>query len=120
MSTHGHAAAVEAFFREVHAADLLLPDGWFGGRPMENQHELTFVVERPRRLLMELDDQLLLSFSPQVKVTRTTSQLALRRGTPALVLSGFGQCTLEYVEYGSDRPHERSYNDGQVILVAPT
>ncbi len=99
------AATVRAFFDEVLVAGLLLPDGWFGGRPMENHHQLTFLAARPKRLLLELDEQLLLSFSGAPIVERTTSELALRDGTPTLLIRDFRQCVFEYLEYGNDTPH---------------
>jgi hypothetical protein len=111
---------VKGFFAKCEVAGLLLPDGWFGGRPMENQHRLTFVAQRPKRLLVELDDQILLSFSGGAVVTETTSQHALLGGTPTLVVSGFRQCVVEYLQYGSDAPDTASYRAGQVQFVAPT
>lgn len=94
-----HANTVKNFFRNNRGVGLLLPDGWFGGRPMENQHDLTLIVERPKRLLIELDDQLLLSFSPTFHVELTTSKLAMSRGTDTLVIERFGQCVFDYLEY---------------------
>jgi hypothetical protein len=95
--------------------------GWLvGGRPMENHHRLTFVAARPKRLLIELDEQLLLSFSGPPVLQRTRSDLALAGGTPTPVIRGFRQCVLKYVEYGSDAPHVTTYGGGEACLVAPT
>ena len=113
-------AVVRAFFDDEFVAGLLLPDGWFGGRPMEGHHQLTFVAARPKRLLIELDEQLLLSFSGSPTVRRTRSRLALADGTGTLVISGFRQCVLEYLEYVNDTPHMVSYQEGDACLVAPT
>jgi hypothetical protein len=33
--------AIEAFFQRGVTAGLHLPDRWYGGRPMQNQYELT-------------------------------------------------------------------------------
>jgi hypothetical protein len=41
-------------------------------------------------------------------------------GTPTLIISGFGQAVLEYLEYVNDAPHVKSYTDGAVSLVAPS
>lgn len=111
---------VRRFFDRARVAGLLLPDGWFGGRPMEGHHSLSFVVSRPKRLLIELDDQLLLSFSGSPQVVETVSELALAEGTPTLMVDGFSQLTFEYLEYVNDTPHVRSYTDGRVCLVSPT
>ena len=46
--------AVSAYFQEVVTASLELPDGWFGGRPMDNYHQLTFIASRPGRLSLSL------------------------------------------------------------------
>ena len=107
---------VRMFFAFAGGADLLLPDGWFGGRPMENFHQLTFVTARPKRLVIELDDHLLLSFSGTPEVKRAISPLGTDK---AIVIRGFRQCVLEYLEYGGDEaPHVRSYDGGDVWLVA--
>jgi hypothetical protein len=111
---------ITEFFERAKGADLLLPDGWFGGRPMENRHRLTFVVERPKRLLIELDDQVLLSFSGPVKVEETRTNYALADGTPTLLIEGFTQLVIDFLEYVSETPHVSSYSEGRVYLVAPT
>jgi hypothetical protein len=119
VAVDASARAVNAFFDRVTVAGLLLPDGWFGGRPMENQHRLTFVAERPKRLLIELDEQVLLSFSGRPDVNVITTDHAMARGTPTLEISRFRQCVIEYLEYGNDAPHSRSFLDGRVLLVSP-
>jgi hypothetical protein len=102
--------AVLGFFNEVRVADLLLPDKWFGGRPFENNHELTHVTARPKRLIIELDDHLLLSFSGSPIVERVGWELVIR---------GYSQCVLEYLEYVNETPHAVVYDDGEVRFVAP-
>ncbi len=87
---------------------------------MENQHRLTFAAQRPKRLLIELDDQVLLSISGAPKVEETITEDAMAGGTPALVISDFSQCVVEYLEYGSVRPHVRCFGHGTVTLVAPS
>jgi hypothetical protein len=114
------AAKVQAFFDDVLVAGLVLPDGWFGGRPMESHHRLTFVADRPKRLLVELDELLLLSFSGSPQVERTSSDLALAEGTPTLVIRGFQQCAVEYLEFANEAAHLDRFVEGQVLLVAPT
>jgi len=111
------AAEVEAFFASIWGADLLLPDGWFGGRPMENQHELSFARRLQKRLLVELDGQMLLSFSGEVVATRTTTHYGLGGDNPTLVISGFRQCVVDVLEYVSDRPRLFSYVEGSVSFV---
>jgi hypothetical protein len=101
---------VREFFDAVEVAGLLLPDGWFGARPMENHHTLTFVASRPKRLLVELDHQLLLSFSGKPVVERTPSEL---------VIHSYRQCVFEWLEYVNETPHVATYTEGRVRLVAP-
>ena len=112
--------AVRKFFGDVGVVGLLLPDGWFGERAMENHHRLTFVAEQPKRLLIELDEQLLLAFSGSVRVERTATDLAMAGGTPSLVIEGFVQLVFDWLEYGSDTPHADIFRQGRVCLVAPT
>ena len=109
------AAEVTKFFRTHSFAALLLPDGWFGGRPMENQHRLTFVASRPKRLLIELDDQVLLSIiGKRVSVRHITRDLG-----QSLVLDGFRACVIEYLDYGDDRPQPvMTFSDGAIEFVA--
>lgn len=48
-----------------------------GDRPMDSLHELTFVSARPKRLILELDEQLLFSFAGRaVRVEVATTDLA--------------------------------------------
>lgn len=112
--------SVMGFFDRAGVAGLLLPDGWFGGRPMEGHHSLSFVAARPKRLLIELDDQLLLSFSGSPEVFETVTEFALVEGTPTLVVEGFRQLVFDYLEYVNETPHVVSYTDGRVCLVSPT
>lgn len=51
---------------------------------MENQRRLTFVAQRPKWLLIELEDKVLLSFSgrPEVGVTATDHPVAGRPAGP--------------------------------------
>jgi hypothetical protein len=111
---------ITRFFKKVTGADLLLPDGWFGGRPMENIHRLTFVEARPKRLLLELGDHLLFSFSGPLRVEETRTTYALADGTPTLVIDSFEQLVVDFLEYGDETPHVYSYTTGRVCLVAPS
>ena len=112
-------AVVRAFFEDVGVAGLVLPDGWFGGRAMESHHQLTFVASRPKRLLVELDDQVLLAFSGAPSVTRLTTDLAMKSGTRGLVIASFTQLVLDFLGYGDDEPHATIYSEGTVTFVAP-
>ena len=104
----GAASAVQEFFDHVLLASLELPDGWFGGRPGENLHELTLVSVRPHRLLLELDGQLLLSISGRPEIAVHDSEL---------VLSDFDQLVFDWQSYGELVPRARVFRDGTVKFV---
>jgi hypothetical protein len=74
-------ATISRWFQEERGGSPELPDGWFG-RPMDNVHQLTFIVQRPRKLIMELDEQLYLIF---------TELGSIRIDGPEIVFSEFQQ-----------------------------
>lgn len=91
-------AVVEASGRLVHVrfADREL------GRPGENLYDLTFSAVRPERLLMELDEQLLLIVTrPRV---RTASEIRVQ--------VEFDQMTLDWQEYVGRQPHSQTWTSG--------
>ena len=119
MNAHGRRErAIQSFFDTAGAAGLLLPNGWFGGRPMENHHRLTLVVDRPHHLIVELDSQVLLIFSGNAVVSEGRSDLALAAGTPSLTIGAFSQCVFERLGYGDLQPHVDVFRDGSVQFVA--
>lgn len=75
---------------------------------MDTHHSLTFVIERPKRFLIELAGQLLLSFTDLPQITEATSDLVLAAGTPTLVVDGYRPLVFEYVEYVNEAPHVMS------------
>lgn len=111
---------ITSFFVKAGGPALLLPDGWFGRRPMEGHHDLSFVSARPKRLLIELDNQLLLSIVGSPQIEETVTDLALTAGTSTLVIEGFSQAVFEYLEYVNETPQVTSYTEGRISFVAPT
>lgn len=106
------------FWREHGPPGLLLPDGWFGGRPMENEHELTFLAARPKRLLIELDNQVLITLAgTELRITEVVTYHSLASGETTLELTGFSQAVVEYLGYVNDRPGLREYDRGTISLV---
>lgn len=105
--------AIRTWFDRVGAAALELPDGWFGGRPYDGLHELTFLATRPRKLLVELDERLLLVFTELPVVEERELDHALE-----LELSGFRALTFDYQSYdGAEAPHATRYpNGGEVTF----
>jgi len=100
---------VRDWFAQGRRIGLELPSGWFG-RPYDNQHELTFSVARPHKLILELDSRLCLVFTD---VARACVE------ADALVLSGFKQLVFDWQEFGNDeRCHLTVYKLGTARFVA--
>ena len=97
---------IVSWFKTVAAVGLILPDGWFG-RPYDNYHRLTYLEVRPHKLLVELDNQLLLIFTDLASAELKGQDLAL---------SGFVQCAFDWQEYGTLAPHLQGYSSGQVTF----
>jgi hypothetical protein len=101
---------IRCWFQSCYSGPgLILPDGWFG-RPGDNIHALTFLEARKDKLLLELDDQLLLIF---------TSLKEVRDEGAEIVLSPFSQLVFDWQEYGSLTPHAYLYRGGEVRFVQP-
>ena len=109
MSHSDSKTIILEWFKNVKACGLILPDGWFG-RPYDNLHRLSFIEVRPHKLLLELDNQLLLIFTDVSKVYIENSEL---------ILEDFAQCVFDWQEYGSLSPHVEVYKSGVVKLVPP-
>jgi hypothetical protein len=102
-------AIIQDWFSGFGGGGLVLPDGWFG-RPHDNLHRLTFIASRPSWLIIELDEQFLLTIRDAKVVARENRDL---------VISGFASCTFDWKEYGDTRGHVTHYDHGEVRLVPP-
>jgi hypothetical protein len=117
---HNEVTELRTFLVARHAS-LLLPDGWFGAAPSKVLHELTHVYRGKKRLLLELDGHVLLSFvGPETRVYHTASNAGLSAPLPAICIDQFRHLTFESVAYGNGRVDTRSYTSGSVCLVVPT
>ncbi len=113
------SSVIEDFFGRGFPVGLYLPDGWYGGRPMDNQHELTLALDRPARLLVELDEHVLLTFTGEsMTVERTTTHVLDGAGTPAVRVAGFAQLVVDARRYGSSKVRATIYTDGEVVFVS--
>jgi hypothetical protein len=65
---------------------------------------MTFVEDRPRKLLVELDDQLLL----------VVTEPRLHKADEHGVTIHFEQLTFDWQEYANYRPHATTYPSGQL------
>lgn len=95
---------IQPWFNSAKLASLELPDGWFG-RPFDNLHTLTYFSIRPHKTIIELDNQLLLSFTDLASVIVNDKQLEL---------SGFTQLVFDWQEYGNLKAHAQVYTEGLV------
>ena len=87
--------------------DSYFQTGWFG-RPYDGIHLLSYLAVLRHKTIVELDEQLLLSF---------TDLKLLDVSDAELVFKDFGQCVFDWQEYGSLTPHLDVYPSGTVTLV---
>jgi len=85
---------------------------------MDGVSQLTFVVDRPHHLIIELDSQVLLIFSGKAVVEVGRSNLAVPSGSPTLTISGFSQLVVDRLGYGDLLPHVEVFHEGSVQFVA--
>ncbi|HEX6391958.1 MAG TPA: hypothetical protein VFZ97_00860 [Acidimicrobiales bacterium] len=108
MSAEVVLTTVIDWFRQAKVASLELPDGWFGG-PGRSLHQLTKAEVWNDRLLLELDEQLLL-------VLTAPAQPVV--GDEELVIDSYDQLVFDWQEYGNKRPHAEVYRSGSIRFVA--
>lgn len=109
MSNNDALITVHEFFSTVGYAGLILPSGWFG-RPYDNLLQLTRSEASDESVIVELDNQLVLTFAGVLQVISTD------RG---LRLSGFSALAWDWTEFGSSAAHHEEFASGEVELVAP-
>lgn len=109
MKTKEIASLLERWFQRTGGGGLILPDGWFG-RPYDNIHQLTYLKSRPRKVLIELDEQLYLIITEPTSAVDKDNELTL---------AGFAQCVFDWSEYGARAAHSTIYKSGDVKFVAP-
>lgn len=113
------SSLIDAFFARGVTVDLHLPDGWYGGRPMENQHELTLVMDRPARMIVELDERILLTFTGEsMLIDEVSTTLLDAHGTPAIRISQFAQLVVDARLYGSSEARATVYADGEAHFIS--
>ena len=100
---------ISRWFERTGGGGLVLPNGWFG-RPFDNIHELTYIKNRPTKLILELDERLLLVFTEVETVVNQGNELHFEN---------YVQCVFDWQEYESKVAHISSYNTGAIKIVAP-
>lgn len=108
MTNDDALVAIREFFGTAGYAGLILPTGWFG-RPYDNFLQLTGSEAADESLMVELDEQLVLTFSGQPRVTTTGSGLRV---------SGFAALAWDWTEFGSTVSHHEEFWTGEVEFVA--
>jgi hypothetical protein len=98
----------ESWNKKNEVFGLQLPDGWFG-RPGDNQHRTTLILDRDNKLILELDNQLYLVFTKPLKIELSNNDLAI---------SSFKQLVFDYQGYGDMKAHSKVYQSGEVTLVS--
>jgi hypothetical protein len=114
----GSEETVKHWFADQGGGTLQLPDGWFG-RPWDNFHQLTWVALRPQRLIVEIDEQLMLTFAGAVKATTGVDDPGDEGGSPVAWLNfeGFSQLVFDRRDYGAEAWHAQVYAEGRVRFV---
>ena len=107
MSNYDAVASVREFFGGVGYAGLVLPSGWFG-RPYDNLLSLTRSEATPKSLLLELDDQLILSFSGDVRASASEKGMELR---------GYTSLVFAWTEFGSNASDRDEFVSGTIEFV---
>ena len=109
MTNNDTLATVRQFFAAAGYAGLVLPTGWFG-RPYDNLLQLTRGEASDQTLVLELDRQLILTFSGEPQVTTTEEGLRL---------TGFTALEWDWTEFGSATSHHERFDSGEVEFVVP-
>jgi hypothetical protein len=76
------------------------------GRPGDNLYQVTFVVARPHKLLIEFDEQVL----------AVLTEPSLSRASDAEVVIDYEQLTVDRQGYGDMVPHSDTYISGQFTI----
>lgn len=84
---------------------MKLPSGWFG-RPFDNRHQLTSARLMTGRLLIELDDRMLLVLAHP--------ESAVGSDGDVLRIGGFRHGTLTWDEYGGSGGDIETFGIGEV------
>ena len=89
---------------------LVLPSGWFG-RPFDNHHEITWIENRKFKLLIEIDEQLLL-------IVTKTIEFEIYLDNKDLVIKNFLRLNFDRLGYGDLSSHLENFVTGELRFVA--
>jgi len=105
--------SIVSWFSRVRVASMKLPSGWFG-RPRDAFHKLTHCATLHRKLIIELDEQLLLVLTD---VENATVSSHPEQNEEWLTLSGFSNFVFDRLEYVSMAPRTEVFESGEVTFV---
>ncbi|MDF1698654.1 MAG: hypothetical protein P1U56_22570 [Saprospiraceae bacterium] len=98
---------LEDWNKEFPRFGIELPNGWFG-RPYDNIHLLTYIIERDNKIILEVDKQLYLIF---------TKPIAIEINESTLIISDWEQFTFDRQVYGDMTANCDVYKSGIVKLI---
>lgn len=105
--------AIKKFFARDVEIDVYLPDGWAGGRAMENQHDLKSVSLLPGELVVNLGEGFVLTVRGEaLSVREIVTTVLWPNGSPAIEISGFKELTFRVPGL------TRTYDQGVALFVA--
>ena len=87
---------------------LVLPDGWFGSRQYDTVVTFTYILLRPHKLLIELDDRHILSFTGPWRP-------AIEGGN--LVITDWVQLVFDWQAFATTPAHAAVFTSGRVTFV---
>ncbi|MES2397650.1 MAG: hypothetical protein V4549_16690 [Bacteroidota bacterium] len=89
---------------------IVLPSGWFG-RPYDNFHHITWIADRKFKLLIEIDEQILLVFTK-------TKQFEVIHDNKDLLFKIFLRLTFDRLGYGDLTVHTETFDNGEIRFVS--
>lgn len=111
MTTAEMAELIRHWFEQaVQGCGPILPDGWFGGRPYENQYLLKDVLPSNGNLIVSLSEDTSVALAQPKRIYVENSEL---------VIEGFEQAVFRWKHYGGTEEHELRYTDGRIRFVPP-
>ena len=88
---------------------LMLQTGWYG-KPHDNLHSVTQILERPNKFIVEIDEQLYLIFTKPLEIELLADNLVFRK---------YQQLTFDYQGYGDMDVHCSLYGQpGETTFVS--
>jgi len=98
---------IETWNNKYPRFGIELPIGWFG-RPYDNIHKLTFLIERNHKLIFEIDNQLYLIFTKPISIEIEESKLLIKN---------WKQFVFDRQGYGNMTPTCDVFKSGTVKLI---